>query len=76
MVKRGPRHPRDGSTKLMEINPNQAQGCDSKLGIMAGFAGWSYGRMLAMVIEAAIARLAADRHRQPTRSSMALAKRG
>jgi D-alanine-D-alanine ligase len=61
MVKREAHHPTDGSTKLMEINPNQAYGCDGKLGILAGLAGWCYGRMLEMVIEAAIARLAADR---------------
>jgi D-alanine-D-alanine ligase len=60
MVKREARHPRDGSTKLMEINPNPAWGYDGKLGIMAGFAGLSYARMLEMVIDAAIARPAAD----------------
>ena len=44
----------------MEINPNPAWGYDGKLAIMAGFAGLSYARMLEMVIDAAIARLAAD----------------
>ncbi|MEJ2377559.1 MAG: hypothetical protein P8Y71_19920 [Pseudolabrys sp.] len=51
----------DGRPKLMEINPNPAWGYDGKLAIMAGFAGLSYARMLEMVIDAAIARLAADR---------------
>ena len=49
----------DGRPKLMEINPNPAWGYDGKLAIMAAFAGASYARMLEMVIDAAIARLAA-----------------
>jgi D-alanine-D-alanine ligase len=44
----------------VEINPNPAWGYDGKLGIMAGF-GLSYARMLEMVIDAAIARPAANR---------------
>ena len=50
----------DGRPKLMEVNPNPAWGYDGKLAIMAGFAGQSYARMLEMVIDAAIARLAAN----------------
>lgn len=52
----------DGRPKLMEVNPNPAWGYDGKLAIMAGFAGLSYARMLEMVIDAAIARLAAESH--------------
>ena len=48
----------DGRPKLMEVNPNPAWGYDGKLAIMAGFADLSYARMLEMVIDAAIARLA------------------
>ena len=44
----------------MEVNPNPAWGYDGKLAIMASFAGLSYARMLEMVIDAAIARVAAD----------------
>jgi D-alanine-D-alanine ligase len=51
----------DGRPKLMEINPNPAWGYDGKLAIMAGFAELSYARMLEMVIDAAIARIAAGR---------------
>ena len=50
----------DGRPKLMEINPNPAWAYDAKLAIMAGFAGVSYAGMLEMVIDAAIARRAAE----------------
>lgn len=48
----------DGRPRLMEINPNPAWANDGKLAFMAGFAGITYPRMLEMVIDAAIARLA------------------
>lgn len=49
----------DGRPKLMEVNPNPAWGYDAKLAIMAGFAGVPYPKMLARVIDAAIARISA-----------------
>jgi D-alanine-D-alanine ligase len=48
----------DGRICLMEINPNPAWGYDAKLAIMAGFAEIPYPRMLEMVIDAAIRRIA------------------
>lgn len=47
---------RDGTPRLMEVNPNPAWGWDGKLALMAGFEGIPYPRMLAMIIEAALAR--------------------
>jgi D-alanine-D-alanine ligase len=49
----------DGRPKLMEVNPNPAWGYDAKLAIMAGFAGIDYLKMLEMVVDAALARIAA-----------------
>jgi D-alanine-D-alanine ligase len=48
----------DGRPRLMEVNPNPAWAFDAKLAIMAGFAEISYPRMLEMVIDAAIGRIA------------------
>jgi D-alanine-D-alanine ligase len=48
----------DGRPRLMECNPNPAWANDGKLAFMAGFAGIAYPRMLEMVIDAAIARVA------------------
>lgn len=49
----------DGTPRLMEVNPNPAWGYDGKLAVMAGFAGIAYGDMLRMIVDAALARLAA-----------------
>lgn len=49
----------DGTIKLMEVNPNPAWDCEAKLALMGGFAGHSYAQVLAMILEAAQARLAA-----------------
>jgi D-alanine-D-alanine ligase len=48
----------DGEPKLMEVNPNPAWANDGKLAIMAGFAGIAYRDVLAMILEAAVVRLA------------------
>ncbi|WP_340119278.1 hypothetical protein [Pelagibius sp. 7325] len=48
----------DGEPRLMEINPNPAWANDGKLAFMAGFAKIPYPRMLEMVIDAAIRRIA------------------
>jgi len=48
----------DGRPKLMECNPNPAWANDGKLAFMAGFAGIAYPKMLEMVVDAAIKRLA------------------
>lgn len=50
----------DGTVKLMEVNPNPAWDNEAKLALMAGFAGKSYPELLAMILEAAQARLATD----------------
>jgi hypothetical protein len=42
----------------MECNPNPAWANDGKLAFMAGFAGIAYPKMLEMVVDAAIARIA------------------
>lgn len=51
----------DGRPKLMEVNPNPAWASDGKLAFMSGFAGIGYARMLEMFIDAAIARITAER---------------
>ncbi len=51
----------DGIIKLMEVNPNPAWANDGKLAFMAGFAGIAYRDMLRMILEAAQARVAAER---------------
>lgn len=43
----------DGTTKLLEMNPNPAWSFDGKLAMMAGFAGMRYGEMLGRIIETA-----------------------
>lgn len=48
----------DGAAKLMEVNPNPAWGYDGKLALMAGFAGIAYARMLEMILNAALRRMA------------------
>lgn len=48
----------DGRPKLLEVNPNPAWATDAKLAIMAGFADISYPRMLEMIADASLARLA------------------
>ncbi|MBI2424230.1 MAG: methyltransferase domain-containing protein [Candidatus Hydrogenedentes bacterium] len=47
-----------GEIKLLEVNPNPGWCWDGKLNIMAGFAGYSYGDLLRMIIEAAQERYA------------------
>lgn len=51
----------DGRVKLIEVNPNPAWDPEAKLAIMARFAGKSYPETLAMILEAAQARLATAR---------------
>ncbi|MBM3518521.1 MAG: methyltransferase domain-containing protein [Alphaproteobacteria bacterium] len=53
-----------GVVKLLEINPNPGWCWDGKLNHMAGFQGLRYADLLRMILEAARARLAAQR-RQP-----------
>lgn len=48
----------DGRPKLIEINPNPAWANDGKLAFMAGFAGIEYPRMLEMIVDAALTRIA------------------
>jgi D-alanine-D-alanine ligase len=48
----------DGVVKLMDVNPNPAWSSDANMAIMAGFGGKSYPELLAMILDAAEARLA------------------
>ena len=48
-----------GVPKLLEVNPNPAWAYDGKLALMARYAGYGYPGMLALILEAAEARLAA-----------------
>ena len=48
---------RNGRVKLLEVNPNPAWCWDGKLNFMAGFAGYSYAGLLALILAAAEARL-------------------
>jgi D-alanine-D-alanine ligase len=50
----------DGTIRLMEVNPNPAWGFDAKLALMAGFAGWSYARMLEALVATAWSRVTRD----------------
>ena len=47
----------DGNIKLLEVNPNPGWCWDGKMNIMAGWAGYSYAKMLKMIIQAAQQRL-------------------
>ena len=48
---------RDGTIKLLEVNPNPGWCWDGKLNLMAGFAGLSYSDLLSMILNAARERL-------------------
>ena len=48
---------REGTPKLLEVNPNPGWCWDGKFNLMAGFAGWSYSHLLGQVIEAALQRI-------------------
>jgi len=48
---------RDGTIKLLEVNPNPGWCWDGKLNLMAGFAGLSYSDLLGMILNAARERL-------------------
>lgn len=52
-----------GVVKLLEVNPNPGWCWDGKFNLMAGFAGHSYADMLAMIMEAAQTRVAAEKGR-------------
>ena len=47
--------------KLLEVNPNPGWCWDGKLNLMAEFAGIPYSKLLGMLLEAAIERLALQR---------------
>ncbi|MEQ8247129.1 MAG: methyltransferase domain-containing protein [Alphaproteobacteria bacterium] len=50
-----------GRIKLLEVNPNPGWSWDAKMNIMAGFEGLRYSDLLRMIVEAAQARVAAQR---------------
>lgn len=47
----------DGEPRLLEVNTNPAWACDGKLNLMAGYAGYSYPRLLRLILEAAVDRV-------------------
>ena len=51
------REARDGTIKLLEVNPNPGWCWDGKMNLMAEFAGYSYAKFLNKILEAAIARI-------------------
>ena len=50
-----------GKIKLLEVNPNPGWSWDAKMNLMAGFEGLRYPDLLRMIVEAAQARVAAQR---------------
>ena len=54
-----------GRIKLLEVNPNPGWSWDAKMNIMAGFEGLRYSDLLRMIVEAAQARVAAQRGSVP-----------
>jgi D-alanine-D-alanine ligase len=48
---------KDGTPRLMEVNPNPAWANDGKLAFMAGFGGIAYPDMLNMILDATLTRL-------------------
>ncbi len=56
-----------GTIKLLEVNPNPGWCWDGKQNLMAGFAGMSYGDLLAAILSAAVERLGVSaRRKQPS----------
>jgi D-alanine-D-alanine ligase len=51
---------RDGTIRLMEVNPNPAWGFDAKLALMAAFSGWSYAELMEKLVLTAWARITRD----------------
>ncbi|HEX9841643.1 MAG TPA: D-alanine--D-alanine ligase [bacterium] len=51
-----------GTVKLMEVNPNPAWAYDGKLNLMAKLEGRTYPHLLQAIVEAALARIAAEAH--------------
>jgi D-alanine-D-alanine ligase len=46
----------DGQPRLLDVNPNPTWYADSRLAMMAEWAGYSYAEMLAMILAAAVQR--------------------
>lgn len=53
----------DGRIKLLEVNPNPGWSWDAKMNLMASFEGLRYSELLRHILEAALARVAAQRQR-------------